>query len=121
MIFLKYLLAFLVGGLICIVAQVLIDKTKLTPARILVFNVCIGVFLSAIGVFAPLKKIVGAGISVPLIGFGGLMGEGVKQGIDSRGLLGALTGGISSAAAGICAAILFGFLASLIFKSKPKK
>ena len=121
MIILKYFLAFLVGGALCTVAQVLIDKTKLTPARILVLYVSFGVLLSATGAFSPLKKLVGAGITVPLTGFGGLMAEGVKRAVDSQGLLGALTGGIGSAAAGICAAILFGFLASLVFKSKPKK
>ncbi len=118
---LNYLLAFVVGGFICVIAQILIDKTKLTPARILVIYVCSGVFLYAVGLFTPLKKFAGAGVTVPLIGFGGLMARGVKEAIDADGFLGILKGGISSTAAGIAAAIVFGFLASLVFKSKPKK
>ena len=118
---LKYAIVFLVGGLFCVVAQILIDKTKLTPARILVTYVCIGVFLGAIGVYKPLIDFAHAGASVPLTGFGYLIADGVKTAVSEKGLLGALTGGLTASAGGIGAAIIFGFLASLIFSSKPKK
>ena len=120
-IFLKYLIAFAVGGGFCVIAQILIDKTKLTPARILVIYVCAGVGLSAIGIYDKIIEFANAGATVPLLGFGHLVAEGVKEGVDSSGLLGALTGGLKATAGGICAAIVFGFLASLIFSSKPKK
>ena len=120
-IFTKYLLAFVVGGAICTVAQILIDKTKLTPARILVIYVCAGVFLTAINLYEPLVEIAGAGATVPLTGFGRLIANGVKRAVDEKGLLGALTGGLSATAGGIAASIVFGFIASLIFSSKPKK
>lgn len=116
-----YLLAFSVGGAFCVIAQIIIDKTKLTPARILVLYVCSGVVLSALGIYGPLKSFAGAGATVPLTGFGHLVAEGVRTAVDEKGLLGALTGGLTSAAGGIGAAIVFGFIASLIFKSKPKK
>ena len=117
---LTYFLAFAVGGALCCIAQILIDKTKLTPARILVIYVCSGVFLYAVGLFTPLKEVAGAGATVPLIGFGGLMARGVREAVDAKGLLGVLSGGLSSASAGIAAALIFGFIASLIFRSKPK-
>ena len=117
----KYLLVFLIGGLFCVIAQILIDKTKLTPARILVIYVCAGVVLSAIGVYKPLIEIANAGATVPLTGFGHLIAEGVRRAVDEKGLLGALTGGLTSTSGGIAAAIVFGFLASLIFSSTPKK
>ena len=120
-VLLDYLIVYLVGGGICIIAQILIDKTKLTPARILVTYVCTGVFLSAIGVYKPFADFAGAGARVPLLGFGHLVAEGVRSAVDKKGLLGALTGGLEATAGGICAAIVFGFLASLIFSSKPKK
>ena len=120
-IFLQYLIVFAVGGALCVVAQILIDKTRLTPARILVIYVCAGVFLSAIGVYKPLADFAKAGARVPLLGFGHLIAEGVRSSVDEAGLLGALTGGLEATAGGICAAIVFGFLASLIFSSKPKK
>lgn len=120
-VLLKYLLVFVVGGLFCVTAQIIIDKTKITPARTLVLYVCIGVFLSAIGVYKPLVELVGAGATVPLTGFGHLVAEGVREAVDEKGLLGALTGGLSATAGGIAAAIVFGFLASLIFSSKPKR
>ena len=120
-IFIKYLLVFVIGGLFCTVAQILIDKTKLTPARILVLYVCAGVALSAIGLYKPLVEIGNAGATVPLSGFGHLIAEGVRKAVDEKGLLGALTGGIEATAGGIAAAVVFGFLASLIFSSKPKK
>lgn len=120
-IFLDYLLAFLIGGLLCVVAQILIDKTKLTPARILVLYVCSGVVLTAIGVYEPLVKLAGAGATVPLTGFGYAIAKGVEKAVMEKGLLGALTGGISATAGGISAAICFGLIASLIFSSKPKR
>lgn len=120
-IFTKYLLAFAVGGAICTVAQILIDKTKLTPARILVIYVCAGIFLTAINLYEPLVDFAGAGATVPLTGFGRLIANGVKKAVDEKGLLGALTGGLSATAGGIAASIVFGFIASLIFSSKPKK
>ena len=117
----KYLLAFTVGGLFCVIAQIIIDKTKITPARVLVIYVCSGVFLSAIGLYKPLVEAVGAGASTPLTGFGHLIAEGVRKAVDEKGLLGALTGGLSAASGGITAALVFGFLASLVFSAKPKK
>lgn len=120
-ILLDYLIVFAVGGAICIAAQILIDKTKLTPARILVIYVSSGVFLSAIGIYKPFADFAGAGARVPLLGFGHLIAEGVRGAIDQNGPLGILTGGLEATAGGICAAIVFGFLASLIFSSKPKR
>ena len=115
-----YLKAFLVGGALCIIGQLLIDKTKLTPARILVSYVVIGVLLGAVGVYQKLIDFAGAGASVPLTGFGSLLAKGVKQGVQEKGFLGIFTGGLSAAAGGIGAAILFGWLAGLIFKPKDK-
>ena len=117
----NYLLAFLCGGVLCAVAQLLIDLTKLTPARILVSFVVLGVALSAFGWFVPLKEIFGCGVTVPLLGFGGAIGEGVKEAVARDGLLGALTGGLSAAAAGTTAALVFGLLAALFGKSRPKE
>ncbi len=115
-----YLKAFLVGGALCIIGQLLIDKTKLTPARILVSYVVIGVLLGAVGVYQKLVDFAGAGASVPLTGFGSLLAKGVKQGVQEKGFLGIFTGGLSAAAGGIGAAIVFGWLAGLIFKPKDK-
>lgn len=115
-----YARAFLVGGLFCVIAQILIDKTKLTPARILVSYVVAGVFLGAVGVYKPLVDWAGAGATTPLTGFGYLISKGIKGAVDKDGLLGAITGGITSAAGGITAALLFGLCASLIFKSKSR-
>lgn len=120
-ILLDYLIVFVTGGAICIIAQILIDKTKLTPARILVIYVSAGVFLSATGVYKPFVDFAGAGAKVPLLGFGHLIAEGVRGAVDKNGALGILTGGLEATAGGICAAIVFGFLASLIFSSKPKR
>lgn len=116
----NYLWAFVVGGLFCVVAQILIDKTKLTPARILVGYVVVGVILGALGLYKPILDFAGAGASTPLTGFGYLISKGVRDAVDEKGLLGAITGGMSATAGGISAAICFGFLASLAFKSKPK-
>ena len=113
--------AFLVGGLICLLIQILIDKTKLTPARILVGLVVSGVILGALGIYEPLLNFAGAGASVPLSGFGYLLSKGVKEAVLEKGLLGALMGGLSKVSAGITAAVFFGFLVALIFKSKEKK
>ena len=119
-IFLPYLRAFLVGGAFCIVAQLLIDRTKLTPARILVVYVVAGVFLGAVGLYEPLVKFAGAGATTPLTGFGYLIAKGTKKAVKEQGLLGVLTGGLTSAAGGITAALVFGYLICLIAKGKPK-
>lgn len=118
--FLMYLKVFLVGGALCAIGQVLIDYTKLTPARILVSYVVAGVFLGAIGVYEPLVKFSGAGASVPLTGFGYLLAKGVKEAVAANGFMGIFTGGLSATAAGISAAIIFGFIMALIFKPGDK-
>ena len=115
-----YLKAFLVGGLICFLGQVLIDKTKLTPARILVSYVVMGVFLGAIGIYKPLAEFAGAGATVPLTGFGYALAKGVKEAVQAQGFLGIFTGGLKATAGGITVAIVAGLLASLIFKAKDK-
>lgn len=115
-----YLKAFLVGGAICAVGQILMDTTKLTPARILVSFVVVGVALGAVGVYEPLVKWAGAGASVPLAGFGYTLAKGTRQAVEDQGLMGALTGPLSSGAAGITAAMLCGLLASLLTKPKEK-
>ncbi|MFZ2538969.1 MAG: stage V sporulation protein AE [Oscillospiraceae bacterium] len=112
--------AFLVGGLFCAIGQILIDYTKLTPARILVFYVCAGVVLGGIGVYGPLVEWAGAGASVPLTGFGFALAKGVKLAVAEKGLLGALTGGLTATSAGIASAILFGFIIAIISKPKDK-
>ena len=116
----EYLKAFVSGGVLCIVGQLLIDRTKLTPARILVGYVTAGVILSAVGIYQPFADWAGAGATVPLTGFGHLLAKGVKKAVAEQGLLGAFTGGLTSAAGGITAAVFFGFLVALLFKSKPK-
>ena len=115
-----YLWAFLVGGALCIPAQILLDKTKLTPARILTLYVVLGVFLGAIGLYEPLVKFAGAGASTPLTGFGYLISKGVRDAVDAQGLLGALTGGLTAASGGIAAALVIGLAASIVFKSKSR-
>jgi len=116
----EYLYAFLIGGLICAVSQILIDKTKLTPARILVFLVVAGVALTAIGVYEPLVELAGAGATIPLTGFGYSLAMGVKKAVAQYGLPGVLTGGIAATAAGVSAAIVFGYLAALLSKPSDK-
>ena len=116
----SYLWAFIVGGLLCVIAQVLIDKTRLTPARILVIYVCSGVILTAIGLYEPLVKLAGCGATVPLSGFGYAIARGVERAIDTDGPLGILTGGLSATAGGITVAICLGLIMSIIFSSKPK-
>ena len=115
-----YLKAFVIGGLLCLIGQILIDKTKLTPARILVSYVVAGVFLGAIGVYEPLAEFAGAGATVPLTGFGFTLAKGVKEAILKDGFLGILTGGLKAAAGGITAAVIAGLLASIFFKPKDK-
>lgn len=113
--------AFAVGGLFCVLAQILIDKTMLTPARILVLYVSAGVVLAALGLYKPLVDFAGCGATTPLTGFGYLLAEGVRKAVDEKGLIGALTGGFTGASGGIAAAITFGYLFALIFRSHPKK
>ncbi len=115
-----YLKAFLVGGLLCLIGQILIDKTKLTPARILVSYVIIGVFLGAVGVYKYLVDFAGAGATVPLTGFGFNIAKGVREAIDKDGFLGIFTGGFQSTAGGITVAMIAGLLASFLFKAKDK-
>ena len=115
-----YLKAFLVGGAICLIGQILIDKTKLTPARILVSYVVIGVFLGALGFYEPLVEFAGAGASVPLTGFGYNLAKGVREAVEEQGFLGILTGGLKASAGGITAAIICALIASLLFKAKDK-
>lgn len=119
-IILRCLYAFLVGGAICLVGQVLIDYTKLTPARILVSFVVVGVLLTGIGVYEPIVKFAGAGATVPLVGFGYSLANGVKEAINQYGLVGALSGGLTATAAGIAASITFAMLMALIFKPGDK-
>ena len=116
----EYLRAFLVGGFICVICQVLIDKTALTPARILTGCVVAGVLLGAVGLYQPLIDWAGAGATVPLTGFGALLAKGVREAVAEQGLLGALTGPLTAAAGGISAAVLFGTLAAVLFPSREK-
>ena len=118
--FLMYIKAFLIGGLLCLVGQVLIDYTKLTPARILTMYVVAGVVLSALGLYQPLADWAGAGASVPLTGFGHALAKGVRQAVAEKGLLGMFTGGFTAAAAGLCAAVFFGLIVALVFKPRDK-
>ena len=115
-----FLKTFLVGGALCLIGQLLIDLTRLTPARILTAYVVAGVILGAIGLYQPLVDWAGAGATVPLTGFGNLLAKGVKEAVAEKGVLGAFTGGFTSAAGGICAAIFFGLLVASLFKSKEK-
>ena len=117
---LMYLKAFLVGGGLCVIAQILIDKTKLTPARILVGSVVGGVILSALGFYEPLVEFAGAGATVPLSGFGHSLAKGVRSAVAEKGFLGIFTGGLSATAGGITAALVFGFIIALFFKPKDK-
>lgn len=119
--FLEYLKTFAVGGVLCAIGQLLIDKTKLTPARILTIFVVAGVILGAVGVYQPLADWAGAGATVPLTGFGNTLAKGVKDAVKSDGLLGAFTGGFTASAAGICAAVFFGIIIALLCKPKEKK
>ena len=115
-----YLKAFLAGGLLCLLGQILIDRTKLTPARILVSYVVIGVILGAVGIYKPFLEFAGAGASVPLTGFGNTLAKGVREAVTEDGFLGIFTGGLKATAGGITAAVFFGLLTGLIFKDKDK-
>ena len=116
----EYIKAFVVGGLICVVGQILIDKTKLTPARILVSYVVTGVFLYLFGIYKPIVEFAGAGATVPLTGFGYNLCKGVEKAVAENGFIGIFMGGFTAGSAGLCAAVVFSFIASLIFKPKPK-
>ena len=116
----EYLKAFLVGGAICLIGQLFIDKTKLTPARILVSYVVIGVLLGAVGLYEPFAEFAGAGATVPLTGFGNTLVKGVREAVDKQGFLGVFTGGLKATAGGIAAAIVAGLLAAILFRPKDK-
>lgn len=116
-----YVYAFLVGGAICALVQILMEKTKLMPGRIMVILVCSGAVLGALGLYEPFKEFAGAGASVPLLGFGNTLWQGVKEAIEKEGFLGIFMGGFTASAVGISAALVFGYLASLIFQPKMKE
>ena len=116
----EYLKVFLIGGALCLIGQLLIDKTDLTPARILVCYVVAGVILGGVGLYGPFAEFAGAGATVPLTGFGNLLAKGVKEAVDEQGFLGIFTGGLKATAGGITAAIAAGLLASLLFRAKDK-
>jgi len=119
--FIRYILVFLFGGALCLPAQILICKTKLTPARILTGYVVSGVILGALGVYGPLTELFHSGASVPLTGFGAALSAGVRRAVDEKGLIGALTGGFSAMSAGLCAAVTLSVVCALIFRSKRKR
>ena len=116
-----YVKAFVVGGIICAIVQILMEKTKLMPGRIMVMLVCTGALLGAVGIYGPFSKWAGAGANVPLLGFGNVLWKGVKEAVDQYGFLGIFMGGFQASAVGISAALVFGYLASLIFQPKMKK
>ena len=115
-----YLKAFIVGGIICALVQILLDRTKLMPGRVMVLLVCGGVFLGALNLYEPLSKFAGAGANVPLLGFGNLLWKGVKEAVDKEGFLGLFLGGFKASAVGISAALIFGYLGSIFFEPKMK-
>ena len=115
-----YLAVFVTGGALCVIAQILVDKTKLTPARILVIYVVAGVILGGLGIYQPIVDFAGAGATIPLTGFGFAISKGIREAVDQQGLLGSLTGALKATAGGISAALIFGYLACLIFKGKSK-
>ncbi|MBR1700670.1 MAG: SpoVA/SpoVAEb family sporulation membrane protein [Lachnospiraceae bacterium] len=116
-----YVNAFWVGGLICLLVQILMEKTKLMPGRIMVLLVVTGAVISAFGLYAPFQEYAGAGASVPLLGFGNVLMKGVKEAVNEQGLLGVFTGGLKAGAAGTSAALIFGYLASFFFKPKMRQ
>ena len=116
-----YVIAFLVGGAICAIAQILLDRTKLMPGRIMVLLVCTGAILGFLNIYEPFVKFAGAGATVPLLGFGNVLWKGVKEAVDKEGFLGTFMGGFKASAVGISAALIFGYIASLIFEPKMKK
>lgn len=120
-VFLDYLIVFVVGGIICLIGQILIIRTKITSARILVLFELIGVFLGAVGLFEPIAEFAKAGITVPIIGFGASLAKGAIEGVKTEGILGVIKGGLTSTAAGVAAAVTFAFIFALIFKAKSKK
>lgn len=117
----RYIWALVIGGFLCVIAQVLIDRTRLTPARILVTYVVAGVILGGLGLYEPIAELAGAGATVPLTGFGYNIAKGVREAVDERGLLGVFTGPLTSASGGTAAALVFGFIAALLFRAKPKR
>lgn len=117
----EYLFSFIVGGALCVLAQILIDRTKMTPGKILVSYVVAGVVLGGVGLYEPLVRFAGGGATVPLTGFGYLISKGVREAVDREGALGILKGGVTAAAGGLTAALFFGALASFVFKSRPKR
>lgn len=117
----SFVKAFVIGGLICVLTQILMEKTKLMPGRIMVILVCLGALLGALGIYGPFSEFAGAGATVPLLGFGNTLWKGVKEAIDANGFLGLFQGGFKSSAVGISAALIFGYIASLIFNPKMKK
>lgn len=117
----EYVKAFVVGGIICALAQILMDKTKMLPGRVMVLLVCLGAVLGAIGIYQPFLEWAGAGASVPLLGFGNNLWNGVKEAVDQEGFIGIFKGGFTASAVGISGALVFSYLASLIFDSKMKK
>ncbi|GAA0269548.1 stage V sporulation protein AE [Muricomes sp. OA1] len=116
-----YLKAFLIGGIICAVVQILLDRTKLMPGRIMVLLVCTGAVLGFLNIYEPFQKFAGAGASVPLLGFGNVLWQGVKEAVDKNGFLGVFMGGFKASAVGISAALIFGYIASFIFEPRMKK
>ena len=116
-----YFNAFWIGGLICALVQILLDRTKLMPGRVMVLLVCVGAILGALKIYQPFQELAGAGASVPLLGFGNLLWNGVKEAVDQEGIIGIFTGGLGASAAGITAALVFGYLAALVFEPKMKK
>ena len=117
----EYIKAFLIGGLICSAVQILLDRTKLMPGRVMVILVCLGTVLGAIGVYEPFLEFAGSGAGVPLLGFGNTLWKGVKEAVDSDGILGIFKGGFKASAVGISAALIFGYLGSLIFQPKMRE
>lgn len=116
-----YIKAFIIGGAICALVQILLDKTKMLPGRVMVLLVCSGAILSAIGIYQPFAEFAGAGANVPLLGFGNTLWKGMKEAIDTDGVLGLFKGGFTACAVGVSAALIFGYLGSFIFKSKMRK
>ena len=116
----QYIYAFLIGGILCVIAQILIDKTKLTPARILVIYVTVGVILTALGLYEPLIDFAGAGATVPLTGFGYALAKGIEESVAKDGFIGAFSGGLTACSAGIAAAVFFGFIMAIIKKPSSK-
>lgn len=117
----EYVKAFIIGGIICALVQILLDKTKMLPGRVMVLLVCTGAVLSAIGIYQPFSEFAGAGANVPLLGFGNLLWKGMKEAIDTDGLLGLFKGGFTACAVGVSAALIFGYIASWFFRSKMRK